>query len=119
MAETFSLKEHSPFPNNILPVIYYPKALSSLLEDCKKEKPEEAVKALFANNGYSQAWTNGIHDTHHFHSNTYEVLACISGEANVQLGGPHAGTYTFSKGMFCCGRQESHIRECTQPVILL
>lgn len=96
MAELFWFKENSPFPNHPLPVIYYPEALNDLLE--KSEDGGEAVKELFKTNGYTNGWINGIHDYHHFHSNTPEVLGCVSGEAIVQLGGPHSDKVTFKKG---------------------
>lgn len=96
MAEVIWLKEHPPFPNHPLPVIYYPGALKELVEQSSDEG--EAVKDFFEKNGYSNGWVNGIHDYHHFHSNTPEVLCCVKGEAVVQLGGPHQNEVTFSKG---------------------
>ncbi|WP_035051231.1 cupin domain-containing protein [Carnobacterium pleistocenium] len=95
MVEVMYTKETKPFPNNSLPILYYPKAVVNLLDG-----PEAAqrVLALFEKNGYSNGWTNGIFSYHHFHSNTHEVLACITGEATVQLGGPDAQKYSFAKG---------------------
>lgn len=95
MAETVVLRENKPFPNNSLPVIYYPGALKSLTEASNRG---EKVKAYLEKNGYSNGWINGILSHHHFHSNTHEVLVCLSGTATVQLGGPGAGMYSFEKG---------------------
>lgn len=95
MTETIHLEENHPFPNNPLPILYYPGAILQLLDS-----PDADRKALafLAGNGYTNGWVNGIFSYHHFHSNTHEVLACISGEATVQLGGPGAEMYRFRKG---------------------
>lgn len=95
MVETFYIEENQPFPNNSLPVLYYPKGVADLLA-----KPDSAqnVLASFEQNGYSNGWVNGIFSYHHFHAATHEVLACIAGEATVQLGGPDAEKYSFTKG---------------------
>ena len=88
-------KENNPFPNNILPVLYYPEAFLELTNSLDAAK---RMITHFEKNGYSNGWVNGIFPYHHFHSNTFEVLACISGEASVQLGGPGARIVLFKKG---------------------
>lgn len=95
MVKTFYTKENQPFPNNLLPVLYYPNVVANLLNE---PGPAQSVLDLFEKNGYTNGWENGIFSYHHFHSNTHEVLACIAGEATVQLGGPEARIYSFSKG---------------------
>lgn len=95
MVEKFFIAENEPFPNSYLPVLYYPEAVRDMLE---KADPFHEVLDFFIKNGYSNGWKGGIFTYHHFHSNTHEVLACISGEATVQLGGPGAEMYTFKKG---------------------
>ena len=95
MAEIVYIKENKPFPNNHLPVLYYPKAIANLLNE---PDPAQRVLALFEKNGYTNEWVNGIFSYHHFHSNTHELLACIAGEATVQLGGPDTQMVSFSKG---------------------
>lgn len=95
MIQTIPIDENKPFPNNPLPVLYYPDAIAPLLEN---DQSDSSVKDFFVKSGYTNSWTNGIFSYHHFHSNTHEVLACIAGEAQVQLGGPEAEIYTFKKG---------------------
>ena len=95
MVETIYIEENKPFPNNPFPVLYYPKGVSDLLD---KTGSAENVLALFEQNGYSNGWVNGIFSYHHFHATTHEVLACIAGEATVQLGGPDAEKYSFTRG---------------------
>lgn len=95
MIQTIPINENKPFPNNPLPVLYYPDAIAPLLEN---DQSDSSVKDFFVKSGYTNSWTNGIFSYHHFHSNTHEVLACIAGEAQVQLGGPEAEIYTFKKG---------------------
>ncbi|MDE1548329.1 cupin domain-containing protein [Jeotgalibaca caeni] len=95
MAEKFYAKENKPYPNHPLPILYYPGAIMNLLEE---HDPAQEVLSFLAKNGYTNGWVNGILPEHHFHSNTHEVLACIAGEAHVQLGGPDAEIYPFKKG---------------------
>lgn len=95
MVKTFYTEENKPFPNNSLPVLYYPKAVVNVLDESDSA---QNVLDLFEKNGYTNGWVNGIFSYHHFHSNTHEVLACIAGTANIQLGGPGAQMYVFSKG---------------------
>ncbi|MCC5894196.1 MAG: cupin domain-containing protein [Alkalibacterium sp.] len=96
MVELFRLEENPPFPNHPLPVLFYPEALINLIENSKD--PGNETIAFFEEKGYTNGWVNGIHDFHHFHSNTHEVLACIKGSATVQIGGPQAEEHTFTTG---------------------
>lgn len=96
MVNVLWMKENPPFPNHPLPVIYYPGALKEVVENCSDSG--EKVKVFFEKNNYTNSWMNGIHDYHHFHSNTHEVLGCVSGEATVMLGGPHSEEITITKG---------------------
>ena len=95
MVKTFYPKENQPFPNNPLPVLYYPKVVANLLNE---PDPAQSVLDLFEKKDYTNGWVNGIFSYHHFHSNTHEVLACIAGKATVQLGGPDTQSYSFSEG---------------------
>lgn len=95
MVQTITIKENQPFPNNSLPVLYYSEAIKELTNS--KHTGEEVMKFL-ESNGYSNGWVGGIFTYHHFHSNTHEVLACISGKSEVQLGGPDFEVYPFKAG---------------------
>lgn len=92
--EVYQLSENKPFPNNSLPVILYQEALADLFDNYT---PQD-VMDLFKANGYTNSWLGGVLDRHHFHSNSHEVLACVSGQARLQLGGPHAEIYDVRKG---------------------
>lgn len=80
-------------PNNpVLPLLLYRGAL----------KPD-AVSAdvcldLFAANGWSGGWRNGIFGSHHFHSMAHEVLGIVSGRARVTFGGPGGQTVELAAG---------------------
>ena len=73
-------------PNNpSLPLIVYRSALEigpRCVADCE---------TLFADNGWSGAWRNGIYAHHHYHSTAHEVLGIAGGAVRVRLGG-EAGT---------------------------
>ena len=80
-------------PNNpSLPLIVYRSALEigpRCVADCEK---------LFADNGWSGAWRNGVYAHHHYHSTAHEVLGIARGNARVRLGGEGGQTVELSAG---------------------
>lgn len=77
-------------PNNpTLPVIIY----SGVFET----NPEE-IESVFNRNNWTNSWTDGIFDYHHYHSSTHEVLGVKSGSAKIQLGGETGQTFEMSIG---------------------
>ncbi|WP_027108316.1 hypothetical protein [Lacticigenium naphthae] len=95
MIERIAIKENRPFPNNTLPVLYYPHAFKEIIE---KENAVDLIQSHFKKNGYTNSWVNGIYAYHHFHATTHEVLACFKGSATVQLGGPGGEVHPFTEG---------------------
>ncbi len=88
------IEANGNFPNNPkYPLMIYKGALLIHPNDTA-----EVVKNVFAQNGYSNAWVNGIFDYHHYHSNTHEVLGVFSGKAEVQFGGEHGVCIELDKG---------------------
>lgn len=95
MVQRIYANENPPFPNNSLPILYYKKGLQDALGE---SFTAQEVLELFESNGYTNGWSNGILDEHHFHTNTHEVLACVEDEAMVQLGGADGDVFPFRKG---------------------
>lgn len=90
------LKDDGTFPNNAsLPVLIY-KQTVNLPES--NDKAAAKLESLFQDNGWSNAWRNGIFNYHHYHSNTHEVLGIYNGEVKVMLGGPEGRTALLKKG---------------------
>lgn len=88
------LKDDGFFPNNErLPLLAYQAALALPRSD-----PASTVENLFASNGWSGSWRNGIYDFHHYHSTAHEVLGVYCGSAKVQLGGEKGITLTVRRG---------------------
>ena len=82
--ERHALSDDGLVPNNpALPLAVYRQALPVGGSD-----PEERIISLFAENGWSNAWINGIYPFHHYHATTHEVLGLARGWAEVQFGGP-------------------------------
>jgi uncharacterized protein YjlB len=82
--ETVWLDDDGLVPNNAsLPLIVYRRAFAVDGADT-----EQRVEALFAANGWSGAWVNGIYPFHHYHATTHDVLGLARGCAQVQFGGP-------------------------------
>jgi uncharacterized protein YjlB len=70
-------------PNNPrLPLLVYPGAVALSGAD-----PAAAFEKIFAANGWSGSWRNGIYPFPHYHSTAHEVLGIARGEAKVRFGG--------------------------------
>lgn len=79
MIKTIHLKSAGDIPNNPeLPVLLY--------KGVWKEDPLES-EVKFNRNKWLNSWVNGVFNYHHYHSNTHEVLAVMSGKALLLLGG--------------------------------
>src|SRR2546430_14899448 len=80
--EEYFFTDDGRVPNNPrLPLIVYRGALETgarCAADCEK---------LFADNGWSGGWRNGIYAHHHYHSTAHEVLGIAAGSVRVRLGG--------------------------------
>ncbi len=88
------ITENGNFPNNAnLPLMIYKGAFLIHPND-----DAEVIKRVFAKNGYSNAWIDGIFDYHHYHSNTHEVMGVYCGKADVQFGGEHGVCIELDKG---------------------
>jgi uncharacterized protein YjlB len=77
-------------PNNpSLPLIVYRGAVGTSAAGCE---------ALFAANGWSGGWRNGIYAHHHYHSTAHEVLGITAGSVRVRLGGESGQTVELRAG---------------------
>jgi uncharacterized protein YjlB len=91
----FVLKRNRNYPNSRLPVLIYQEVMKVPGEE---DKAITAIQKLFARNGWSNSWSNGIYDFHHYHSNTHECMGICSGEAEVIVGGPGGKKIKLSEG---------------------
>ena len=89
------LEKNRFFPNSRHPVLIYKQALD--LPD-QKNKAARIIQDVFARNGWTNAWKNGIYDFHHYHSVTHECLGICMGKANVILGGPNGRRVKLEQG---------------------
>lgn len=60
--------------------------------------PAAIFEELFAANGWTRSWRNGIYGFLHFHTGTHEVLGIARGRACVQLGGDRGRTIDVEAG---------------------
>ena len=91
----FVLKPNGNFPNNQLPVLIYKHALN-LPE--QKNKAAKMAQQIFSENDWGNTWRDGIYDFHHYHSNTHECLAVVTGDVRLMLGGPDNKTIKAEAG---------------------
>ncbi|WP_046175309.1 cupin domain-containing protein [Domibacillus indicus] len=77
--KAFRLKDDGEIPNNEkLPVIFY--------EGIFAENPQD-IEPSFNQHGWTNSWSGGVYDYHHYHTNTHEVLGVQSGTAVALVGG--------------------------------
>lgn len=76
-------------PNNQrLPVLRYNVDLSE----------GESFETLFAKNGWSGIWTDGVFDYQHYHTGAHEVLGVKNGAATLLIGGPGGQEFRVAQG---------------------
>jgi uncharacterized protein YjlB len=91
--ETYRFADDGVVPNNpVLPLVVYRRALAEG-GDCAA-----ACERLFEQNGWPDAWRNGIYAHHHYHSTAHEVLGIAAGNARVRLGGENGQTVELRTG---------------------
>ncbi|MGD8428448.1 MAG: cupin domain-containing protein [Balneolaceae bacterium] len=89
----YQFEDDGSIPNNPnLPLLYYPRSLGEHLKNA------EAALELLGSHGWTNGWVNGIFSYHHYHSNTHEVLAIVSGTAEVRLGGEQGNEFYIETG---------------------
>jgi uncharacterized protein YjlB len=91
----FILKRNKNFPNSNFPVLIYKTAVTLPKQ---KKKAAQIMEKIFSRNGWSNSWTNGIYDFHHYHSITHECMAIIMGTTSVILGGPKGRKIELTEG---------------------
>jgi uncharacterized protein YjlB len=71
-------------PNNSkLPLIIY----RSPIDLAREFDPAAIFEVLFARNGWTGSWRDGVYRFLHFHTRTHEVLGIARGRVRVQFGG--------------------------------
>ncbi len=75
------LADDGLIPNSPLPLLVYAAALTDGADRAGR------FEALFAENGWSRCWRNGIYAFRHYHSSAHEVLGISAGTARVEFGG--------------------------------
>ncbi|MBL0405933.1 cupin domain-containing protein [Microvirga aerilata] len=91
--ETYVFQNNGMVPNSSLPLIVRRGAIPPSADD-----PTKAFKTTFAKNGWSNAWLGGIHDYHHYHPNTHEVLGVASGSGQIRFGGEDGDLVAVTMG---------------------
>ena len=82
--ESYRFEDDGVFPNGRYPALIYRGALDGA--DLAR-----GFETLFARNGWTNAWRDGLFTFHHYHSTAHEVLGIYSGSVRIALGGPGRG----------------------------
>jgi uncharacterized protein YjlB len=83
--ESYQFEDDGVFPNGRYPALIYRGVLE------READRARAFEGLFARNGWTSAWRDGLFTFHHYHSSAHEVLGIHSGTVRVALGGPGRG----------------------------
>jgi uncharacterized protein YjlB len=80
--EALRFADDGAVPNNRLPLVLRRGAVTPGRDD-----PAAAFEQVFARNGWTGSWRDGIFPYHHYHSIAHEVLGIAAGRAVVRFGG--------------------------------
>ena len=93
-AKAILFEDDGAIPNNPrLPLLVYAGAV-----DASGADPAARFEQVFAANGWSGAWRDGIYPFRHYHSTGHEVLGIARGEAKVRFGGANGAVLTVRAG---------------------
>ena len=85
------LKDDGVFPNNS----HHPLLL---FRSAFVHGEESQGSRILTQASWTPPWVWGIYPYHHYHSTAWEILVCIKGQANVQLGGPAGPAISLDRG---------------------
>ncbi|NND05199.1 MAG: cupin domain-containing protein [Saprospiraceae bacterium] len=91
--EKFFFKDDGKIPNSEYPLLVYHDAIPD-----GEQAPDGWLLKKFAQENWTNAWTNGIYGFHHYHSTSHEVLGIFSGSALLHLGGQAGARVEVKKG---------------------
>jgi uncharacterized protein YjlB len=86
------LADSGDFPNSRWPALVYQGVLAAGADLAT------GFEELFAKNGWTGSWRNGLYRQHHFHSTAHEALGVYRGTVSVRLGGPKGPLITLEAG---------------------
>lgn len=85
------MDDDGQFPNN-------PRYPLLLFKAAFQGTQAEGYDVITSGNKWTNPWAWGIFTYHHYHSVAWELLLCVEGEAQVQLGGNSGPTVKIEKG---------------------
>lgn len=98
----YHLSDDGTFPNNRLPLLVYPGAVTLAKRGDPAGNPADHPAAVFEDlfraNRWGRSWRNGVYSFHHYHSTAHEVLGVYKGEAVIQFGGENGVTIQAQTG---------------------
>lgn len=86
----YRFEDDGAIPNNpSLEVVVYPAVF---------QEDRNRIETVFNSNDWTNSWTGGVFEYHHYHSNTHEVLGVRSGSATLQIGGEQGEALKLAAG---------------------
>lgn len=91
--ETFHFPDGRLIPNSRLPLV-----VNRTPVELDEDDPASTFEQVFARNGWTRSWRNGIFSYCHYHSTAHEVLGIARGSASVRFGGEHGRVLDLRTG---------------------
>jgi uncharacterized protein YjlB len=88
---TYFFGDDGTIPNSHLPLVVYPQVADN-------ESLAEWFLTIFAYNNWGNNWQDVVLPYDHFHSNTHEVLALVSGSVSLKIGGKNGKVLHLTAG---------------------
>jgi uncharacterized protein YjlB len=115
--QTHAFEGDGKTPNNPrLPLVIFKRAV--LFRD---HDPAAVFEAMFAANGWTDSWRNGMYAYEHFHSETHEVLGIARGTVRARFGGTKGEEVELAAGdvaILPAGTGHKRIR-CTRDLLVV
>ena len=91
--QVVTFQDDGVVPNSRLPLVVRHGAVTPDADD-----PPATFERVFAENGWTNSWRDGVFDYPHYHSTAHEVLGIVAGSATLRFGGERGETFGVSVG---------------------
>jgi uncharacterized protein YjlB len=89
----FVFDDDGLIPNSSLPLVIRQGAVTPDADD-----PPKSFERIFAKNGWTKSWCDGVFGYHHYHSTAHEALGIVAGSATLRFGGEGGESFGVSAG---------------------
>uniref|UniRef100_A0A6U0FY36 Cupin type-1 domain-containing protein n=1 Tax=Helicotheca tamesis TaxID=374047 RepID=A0A6U0FY36_9STRA len=108
------MDDDGTYPNNQnYPLLLYRSAFHGTERD--------GIDTIVSSGEWTRPWVGEVFTFHHYHCTAWEILVCVAGEADVQIGGPKGPVVKFFSGdvaLIPPGLAHTQIQDCNGFTLL-